>query len=159
MIKGISLLFIIAIASASCQIDDKTAGQVALGHFFDNAQQVIPKGLSGVPAGADVDNYVVAYCKGLTQEELSEAIVAVAAGKSSACVTAVEQYAFATQARNLNMDCIMFSLPQWKESHPIQRIIKSGFPLGRLLKMTPEGWRMYQERIFERFFTVAQACQ
>ena len=159
MIKGISLLFIIAVVSVSCQMEDKAACQVALENFFNNAQQVIPKGLTTLSNGADIDNYVVAYCQTLTLEELSEAVVSVAYGKSSTCTQALEKYVVASQMRRLNQDCIRFSVTEWKARHPIERLVRSGNPVGRLLKMTPEGWKMYQEGIFERFFTVAQACE
>ena len=160
MNKSVCLMVIIAIASVSCQlIDEQSSCQIALKNFFENAQKIIPQGLTSISGCADIDNYVIAYCQTLTEEQLAEVVVSVVSAETDNCKDAVEKYLEASQMRKLNMDCIRYTLNDWKARHPIEGIIRNGNSLGRLLKMTPEGWQLYQKGIFKRFFDVAQECE
>ena len=160
MKKFACLIVIIAIANISCQlIDEQSSCQIALKNFFETAQKVIPQGFTTIPGGADIDNYVIAYCQTLTEEQLAEVIVSVISKETDNCKDAIEKYLKDSQMRRLNLECVRQTLDVWKTIHPIEGIIKNGNSLGRLLKMTPEGWQLYQKGIFERFLTVAQECE
>ena len=159
MNKSVSLIVIIAVACVSCQqLDEQMSCQIALNNFFTNAQRIIPQSLTSLPSGAEIDNYVIAYCQNLTGEQLAEVVISVASGKNDFCLDAVQKYAETSQTRGLNFDCVRFPLEIWKEMHPILSIISNGIPIGRLLKRTREGYELYQRGIFERFKAIAESC-
>ena len=154
-----SFLLLVVIASVACQMEGSEACKLVLERFLDTTTMIIPQNLTTIPGGERIEQYVIAYCKELTLEELSEVIVSLKIENNPRCESAILDFLVASQSKSLSSFCTTLRAKTWRKLNPIPTW---NFNRRRRLLMhlmTEEGMRLYDEEIFKIFNDVAQACE
>ena len=124
----------------------------------------VPAGEHQIYGGYTYDNFVIAYCKSLSQDETQFVLSAVSEKQSVLCGAALENYLLSSQKNTIHeFGGMRRGEDVWKSRNPISTIDDELRRRRRMLQFggmrSRESMDEFHKMIFNKFQTVANACQ